>query len=102
MECKITVRIGFALLLKVDVIRSPIADDNYSRIYWSGDSRMGGAIAFLCLQSSSLYRRQRIPDKLLQVRDSCAKEKTNNNIGLLHLTDDFKLISKILYLYLHR
>ena len=31
---------------KVDVIRSPIADDNYSRIYWSGDSRMGGALLY--------------------------------------------------------
>ena len=31
---------------KVDVIRSPIADDSYSRIYWSGDSRMGGALLY--------------------------------------------------------
>ena len=31
---------------KVDVIRSPIADDNYSRIYWSGDTRMGGALLY--------------------------------------------------------
>ena len=31
---------------KVSVIRSPIADDSYSRIYWSGDSRMGGALCY--------------------------------------------------------
>ena len=31
---------------KVDVIRSPIADDSYSRIYWSGDSRLGGALLY--------------------------------------------------------
>ena len=31
---------------KVNVIRSPIADDAYSRIYWSGDSRMGGALLY--------------------------------------------------------
>ena len=31
---------------KVDVIRSPIADDAYSRIYWSGDTRMGGALLY--------------------------------------------------------
>lgn len=31
---------------KVDVIRSPIADDSYSRIYWSGDTRMGGALLY--------------------------------------------------------
>lgn len=30
----------------VSVIRSPIADDSYSRIYWSGDSRMGGALCY--------------------------------------------------------
>lgn len=31
---------------KVNVIRSPIADDAYSRIYWSGDNRMGGALLY--------------------------------------------------------
>ena len=31
---------------KVNVIRSPIADDAYSRIYWSGDSRMGGSLLY--------------------------------------------------------
>lgn len=31
---------------KVSVIRSPIADNSYSRIYWSGDSRMGGAVLY--------------------------------------------------------
>lgn len=31
---------------KVDVIRSPIADDAYSRIYWSGDSRLGGSLLY--------------------------------------------------------
>ena len=31
---------------KVDVIRSPIADDAYSRIYWSGDSRLGGSLIY--------------------------------------------------------
>lgn len=30
----------------VDVARSPIADDEYSRIYWSGDARMGGAVLY--------------------------------------------------------
>lgn len=30
----------------VSVIRSPIADDSYSRIYWSGDSRMDGALCY--------------------------------------------------------
>lgn len=30
----------------VSVIRSPIADDSYSRIYWSGDSRLGGALCY--------------------------------------------------------
>lgn len=30
----------------VSVIRSPIADDSYSRIYWSGDTRMGGALCY--------------------------------------------------------
>jgi hypothetical protein len=31
---------------KVNVIRSPIADDAYSRIYWSGDTRMGGSLLY--------------------------------------------------------
>ena len=31
---------------RVNVIRSPIADDAYSRIYWSGDTRMGGALLY--------------------------------------------------------
>lgn len=31
---------------RVNVIRSPIADDNYSCIYWSGDTRMGGALLY--------------------------------------------------------
>ena len=31
---------------KVNVIRSPIADDEYRRIYWSGDSRMGGSLLY--------------------------------------------------------
>lgn len=31
---------------RVSVIRSPIADDSYRRIYWSGDSRMGGALVY--------------------------------------------------------
>ena len=30
----------------VNVIRSPIADDAYSRIYWSGDTRMGGSLLY--------------------------------------------------------
>lgn len=30
----------------VNVIRSPIADDAYSRIYWSGDSRMGSSLLY--------------------------------------------------------
>lgn len=30
----------------VRVIRSPIADDAYSRIYWSGDSRVGGHVLY--------------------------------------------------------
>lgn len=30
----------------VDIIRSPIADDAYSRIYWSGDSRMDDAVLY--------------------------------------------------------
>jgi hypothetical protein len=31
---------------KVNVIRSSIADDAYSRIYWSGDTRMGGSLLY--------------------------------------------------------
>lgn len=31
---------------KVDVIRSSIADDAYSRIYWSGDSRLDSALLY--------------------------------------------------------
>lgn len=31
---------------QVSVIRSPIADDSYSRIYWSGDSRVGGSLLY--------------------------------------------------------
>ena len=31
---------------RVNVIRSPIADDSYSRIYWSGDTRMGGSLLY--------------------------------------------------------
>lgn len=31
---------------QVSVIRSPIADDSYSRIYWSGDSRVSGEVLF--------------------------------------------------------
>lgn len=31
---------------QVNVIRSPIADDSYSRIYWSGDSRLDGALLY--------------------------------------------------------
>lgn len=30
----------------VDVIRSPIADDTYSRIYWSGDARMSNEVLY--------------------------------------------------------
>ena len=30
----------------VSVIRSPIADDAYSRVYWSGDSRSGGDVLY--------------------------------------------------------
>ena len=37
---------------KVDVIRSPIADDSYSRIYWSGDNRLGSSPFILILQQS--------------------------------------------------
>ena len=57
---------------KVDVIRSPIADDAYSRIYWSGDTRMGGALLYSYLLQF-IQAVERIPHKLLQVRDSCAK-----------------------------
>lgn len=31
---------------RVNVIRSPIADDAYSRIYWSGDSRLDSALLY--------------------------------------------------------
>ena len=30
----------------VSVIRSPIADDTYRRIYWSGDTRVGGSVLY--------------------------------------------------------
>lgn len=31
---------------QVSVIRSPIADDTYRRIYWSGDTRVGGSVLY--------------------------------------------------------
>ena len=37
---------------KVDVIRSPIADDAYSRIYWSGDTH--GWCAFIHMLEQSM------------------------------------------------
>ena len=45
-------RIGFCFTDKVDVIRSPIADDSYSRIYWSGDTRLGSSLIYSYTQQS--------------------------------------------------
>lgn len=45
----------------VNVIRPPIADDSYSRIYWSGDTLYGRcAFVFLCWSSqrNNWWRRQ--------------------------------------------
>ena len=39
---------------KVDVIRSPIADDAYSRIYWSGDTRLGSFHSFILILQQSI------------------------------------------------
>ena len=45
----------------VNVIRSPIADDSYSRIYWSGDTRMGGSLIVAKSLNSCILFSSKVP-----------------------------------------
>ena len=79
-------RIGLDLLIRLMSFCSPIADDAYSRIYWSGDTRMGGALLYSYAGAVNAVTGggTEYPNKLLQVGNSCAKQKPTTILPLLH------------------
>ena len=72
----------------VNVISSPIADDAYSRIYWSGDTRMGGSLLYSYTPAVYTGGGSEYPNNYYKLGIPAPKNKPTTVLASAAPTDD--------------